>query len=177
MTRRSSRTGACLVGVLGLASVALSQIAQAAAKPAWDQVANIKSAATQIADIQKRDGAQGAMRFISACYKTHGLATAYSKFFESCIAQDYMQSRALALVYARVPSETLKKSGAPSPADVAKFLDGRLSAAFSQYDIKPSEGQDLIRLIETHGMPVFLSTVFPDSDRSSQPPSQTNRPR
>jgi hypothetical protein len=146
------RTGAVMAVLLGSGA--------AVAAPDWDRVANIKGAAAQIGDIQAREGADRAFKFIAACYRTHGLASKYSKAFEGCIAQDYMQSRALALVYERVEPEQLRRIGAPSAADVMSTLKNRLGAAFGKYAIPSAEGQDFLRLVETHGMPVFVKAVF-----------------
>lgn len=137
--------------------------APAYAKPDWDQVANIKAAAQNISEIQKRSGADAAYKFISACYKTHGLASVYNKAFEGCIAQDYVQSRALALVYQRLPAENLKSIGAPSTGELTQALQKRLSAAFAQYKIAAPDGEAFLKLVDTHGMPVFMKVVFPDT--------------
>ncbi len=61
--------------------------------------ANIKEAAERIGTIQRTRGAEAAIKHIDACYRTHGLASAYSAPFEACIAQDYMQTKLLTRVY------------------------------------------------------------------------------
>jgi hypothetical protein len=142
----------------------------AAGKPDWDRVANVKSAAVQIGGIQKRDGVDRAFKFIGACYKTHGLASAYSKAFEGCIAQDYIQSRALSLVYDRVDAATLKRMGSPTSEQIMMSLNARLNSAFSKYEIPVRDGQDFVRLVETQGVPVFLSIVFPPKDGDAAAP-------
>ena len=59
----------------------------------WDRAANIKEAAERIGLIQRTRGAEAAIKHIDACYRTHGLASAYSAAFEACIAQDYMETK------------------------------------------------------------------------------------
>jgi len=135
------------------------------AKPEWDQVANIKAAAQNIGDIQKRGGADAAYKFIAACYKTHGLSSTYKQAFEGCIAQDYIQSRALALVYQRVPADHLKSIGAPTVEVLIASLQRRLGAAFAQYKIAPADGQAFLKIVEAQGLPVFMKAVFPEQAR------------
>jgi len=153
---------------LALAALVLASVQtfdRAHAKPEWDQVANIKAAAQNIGDIQKRGGADAAYKFIAACYKTHGLASAYGKAFEGCIAQDFIQSRALALVYQRVPADHLKSIGAPSVEALIASLQRRLGAAFAQYKIAPADGQAFLKIVEAQGLPVFMKSVFPEQAR------------
>ncbi|MBX9924916.1 MAG: hypothetical protein K2Y05_01035 [Hyphomicrobiaceae bacterium] len=145
--------------------LAISSPVAAAPEIAWDRVANVKAAAQNIGDIQKRAGADAAYKFIGACYKTHGLASAFSKAFEGCIAQDYVQSRALALVYGRLSPEQLNQIGAPSADQLIVALQRRLGAAFGQYKIPAADGEAFLKLVDTHGMPVFMSTVFPGDKR------------
>jgi hypothetical protein len=146
-----------------------------AASPAWNQGENIQAAAKQLAEIQQRQGAEGAVRFISACYKTHGLASKYSKAYEGCVAQDYIQARALALVYARVDEATLKQKGMPTAQAVTQSLNARMNAAFAKYQIASEDGQSLVRLVETQGVPIYLSIVFPKSAGDVTPTQPPNK--
>ncbi len=147
---------ACLVSIVCLASTAT-------AAPDWDRAANVKAAAQQIGEIQSRGGAEQAFKFITACYKTHGLASKYAKAFEGCIAQDVMLMHALSLIYARVDPAILEKNGAPSPETLQRALNQRVSGAFAQYDIPISEARVLEEVIREHGMPVFVKLAFPNS--------------
>lgn len=152
------RTAAALGAVaFGLAALG----GPAAAKPDWDQVANIKEAAEHIARLQTTKGAQKAYEFIDACYKTHGLASKYSKPFEACIAQDYMLTQGLALVYSRLPPDVLAKMRAVTPADLAMAMGKRIVAAFNQYKIPVSEAEKFKKLVDKHGFPIFAALVFP----------------
>jgi hypothetical protein len=165
-----------IVGGLAWVCAAVLMLGDAlAAAPAWNQGDNVKAAAKQLADIQQRQGAEGAVRFISACYKTHGLASQYSKAYEGCVAQDYMQARALALVYARVDDATLKQKGIPTAEAVTRSLNARLNAAFAKYQIRPEDGQSFVRLVETQGVPVYLSLVFPKSAGDVTPTQPSNK--
>jgi hypothetical protein len=150
----------------GLSSVILimASTCLAAAAPDWDRPANIKSAATQIGEIHARGGADTAFKFIVACYKTHGLASKYSKAFEGCIAQDLMLMEVLARIYARVPPEDLARTGVPSPEVLVHSLNQRVGSALAQYKIAPSEGLAIKALVDKHGMPEFLRIVFPPKD-------------
>ncbi len=154
-------------------------------KPTWDQAENIRAAAEHLGKLQRQRGAKGAFEFIGACYKTHGLAETYAAPFEACIAQDYMQSKILAMIYSRLSPEQLKSMGSPSPADLKMSLSRRVAAAYLQYKIPVSYAGDFEKLVERHGFPVFLSMVFPNSKVPVSPvpggaagaPEQDSKPK
>ena len=139
-----------------------------AAAPDWDRVANVKAAAVQIGEIQVQQGADKAFKFITDCYKTHGLAAAYSKAFEGCIAQDFMLMEALAAIYSRVDPKVLQQNGVPSVAQLVDRLNERVSGAYANYQMPPGEGQALRKIVDTYGMPVFLKIIFPKKDGDSE---------
>jgi hypothetical protein len=146
----------------------------------WDQPANIKAAAEHLGQLQKTRGAKSAYDFISACYKTQGLAETYSANFEACIAQDYMQTQVLAQIYSRMTPEQLRNLRAPSAPQLAEAMGQRVVAAFSQYKIPASYGDTFKKLVDQHGFPVFLALVFPkaqarDAERGgADKPSKLN---
>ena len=147
----------------GAAAVAFAGGAAFAANGvSWDRIANVESAAKQIGEVQAQAGVEKAFNFISACYKTHGLASAYSKAFEGCIAQDYLVSKTLVQIYERVPKGTLEKSGAPSPEQIDQSFKARAASAFAQYKRSPEDALALRGVVEQHGVPVFLKIVFPE---------------
>lgn len=133
----------------------------AAGKPDWDQVANIKDAAVRLAKLQRTKGAQKAFEFIDACYRTHSLSTEYTRAFEACIAQDYMETQILALIYSRVKPEALKSMGAPTPEALAKSMGKRITAAFASYDVPPQRAKAFKELVDEHGFPLFFQSLFP----------------
>jgi hypothetical protein len=149
-----------LIGAAAVAAVA-GDGANAANDISWDRVANVESAAKQIGEVQAQAGVEKAFSFISACYKTHGLASAYSKAFEGCIAQDYLVSKTLVQIYERVPKEVLEKNGAPSPEKIDQSFKNRTASAFAQYKRSPEDALALRGVVEQHGVPVFLKIVFP----------------
>jgi hypothetical protein len=138
-------------------------------KPTWDQAANIRAAAENLGKIQRTRGAKGAYDFIGDCYKTHGLAENYGAAFESCIAQDYMQTQVLAMIYARLSPEQIKTTGVPSAAQLADAMGKRFVSAFSQYKIPVAYVKDFKALVDQHGFPVFLALVFPSSKVPTSP--------
>ena len=148
---------------------------KAAGDLAWDRIGNVETAALQIGEIQARQGVEQAFKFISACYKTHGLASAYSKAFEGCIAQDYMVSKALVQIYSRIPNETLKMNGAPTAEQIDESFKKRASGAFALYKRTPADALALRGVVEQHGLPVFFKTVFP-ADTGSTPRSSMPNP-
>ena len=147
-----------------------------AAAPDWDRVANVKSAAAQIAEIQAQGGADRAFNFIAACYKTHGLASAYSKAFEGCIAQDVMLTQALALIYEKIDPEMLRKKGAPTRDQLVASLNQRINGAFGQYGLPASEWEALKKIVEQHGLPVFFKIVFPEKTGSGAKAKPETKP-
>jgi hypothetical protein len=192
---RVRRAAACLaLIVVALAGgPAVSQDAPATAPPApeppaaappapkWDRAANIREAAQRIGTIQRTRGAEAAINFIDACYRTHGLASAYSAAFEGCIAQDYLQSNLLARIYSRLPPEQLKKMGAPTAQAIAQSMGRRVVSAFRQYKVGTVEAEAFKADVDKHGLPVFLKTVFPGSTGNIDKPgggpdSKTNDP-
>jgi hypothetical protein len=169
----AARGGAVLLALAALALAGRSAYAEGpsstpppealALTPSWDQIANIKDAAERLGKLHRAGGVKAAYDFIDACYRTHSLAENYGQAFESCIAQDYLETKVLAEVYARMPPEALKKLGAPSPAALADSMGRRVVAAFSQYKMPAAYGEDLKRLVDLHGLPVFLKIVFPEA--------------
>jgi hypothetical protein len=147
----------------------------AASKPDWDQVENIKDAATRLAQLQRTQGAQKAFEFIDACYRTHSLSTEYTRAFEACIAQDYMETQVLALIYSRVKPNALRTLGAPSPEALAKSMGRRVTAAFSNYKISPARAKVFKDLVDEHGFPLFFRALFPKAKmpvlKDGEPPA------
>ena len=185
--------------LVALAAAATASVAEEAAPPAaavpapptegapiatWDQAINIRKAAEHLGRLQRTRGAKGAYDFISACYKTQGLAETYSAPFEACIAQDFMQTQVLALIYSRMSTDQLKKLGSPSATELAEGMGRRVVAAFSQYKIPASYAGPFKKLVDQHGFPVFLAMVFPNArpptttapDAKSGIPLQDNKP-
>ncbi len=130
----------------------------------WDRAANIKDAAERIARIQRVKGAEGAIKFIDACYRTHGLAENYSAAFEGCIAQDYLETKLLTRIYSRLPHETLKKLNAPTAEALAQAMGRRVVAAFRQYKVPAADADAFKELVDQHGLTAFLKIVFPEAE-------------
>lgn len=173
-----------VVRILVLATVLCgASTGASASKTDWDQVANIKEVATRLGKIQRRQGASKAFEFIVACYKTHGASSKYSKYFEGCIAQDYIHTQTLALIYANMPPATLKKMGAPSPQLLAQTMGQRVAGAFAKYDVKPDDANAFKKLVDKHGFAPFNAIVFPKTKRDgadvtdpNAPPEPDNKP-
>jgi hypothetical protein len=159
--RRAVRTrvmfALVLASVIGIGSAGIAS----ARDPDWDQVENVKDAARRLAVLQRTQGATKVFAFIDACYRTHSLSSQYTKAFEACIAQDYMESQILSLIYSRTPPDALKRQGAPSPQMIVATMQRRVGSAFAQYKIPKERIAQLQRVIDEHGFPLFFSTVFP----------------
>jgi len=153
---------AAAAGVIGLGSTSLA----AANDPDWNQVDNIKEAATHLAQLQRTQGATKAFAFIDACYRTHSLSSEYTKAFEACIAQDYLETQILALIYSRMDPASLKRMGAPTPEALAATMSRRVGAAFNQYKVPKERIAEFKRNIDEHGFPLFFQKLFPGSKAS-----------
>lgn len=161
--RRTVRTRVLLaLGVAGAIGIGSTGLA-AARDPDWDQVANVKEAAQRLALMQRSQGATKVFAFIDACYRTHSLSSEYTKAFEACIAQDYMESQILSLIYSRTPPEALKRQGAPSPQMIVATMQRRVGSAFAQYKVPKERIAKLQRIIDEHGFPLFFTAVFPNT--------------
>jgi cell pole-organizing protein PopZ len=141
------------------------QSEKVAPAPTWDRVSSIKGAAERLAYLHRARGAKAAYELIDNCYRTHSLAENYGEGFETCITQDYLETKILSQVYARLPPDQLQKLGAPSPAMLAEAMGRRITAAFLQYKMPISYAEELKVLVDTHGLPVFLAIVFPEAIR------------
>ena len=159
--RRGPAWRAFAAGALGIVLTASSTAAYT--KPDWDQAANVKEAAERLAVIQKRQGATAAFKFIDACYRTHSLSSEYTRAFEACIAQDYLETRVLALIYSRMSPETLKARGMPTPQMLADTMGRRIVSAFKNYDVPVQDVRAFKKLVDEHGFPVFFKALFPNS--------------
>lgn len=144
-------------------SKASEEAPQAQPAPTWDRIASIKGAAERLGLLHRARGAQAAYNLIDNCYKTHSLAEHYGEGFETCIAQDYLETTVLVKVYARMPPEQLQKLGMPSPAMLADAMGRRVTAAFSQYRMPVAYAEELKGLVDAHGLPIFLALVFPEA--------------
>lgn len=135
----------------------------AAEAPSWDQAASIRAAAERIGRLHRARGASAAYELVENCYKTHSLASAYGEGFEACIVQDYLETSTLIRVYSRMSPEALQKAGVPSPRQLADSMGQRISMAFGQYQKPQAYADRLKALVDEHGLPVFLSIVFPEA--------------
>ena len=146
----------------GLFLAAVCAVAPAhAEKTDWDHAANIKDAATRLAVLHKRQGSPGVLKFLDACYRTHLLASDFTKGLEACMAQDYMHTQVLATIYSKLPYEQRQKSGVPSPEAMAQGMGQRFVTAFTQYKVPVSDAEDFKKRVDKYGFPIFLKAVFP----------------
>lgn len=155
------RAAVSVAGLMTLLVGAGSGAALAEARTNWDRAANIREAAHRLVGIQNERGALGTYKFIGACYQTHMIADVYTKALEACIAQDYMLTQTMVLIYERLPAEKRREMGAAEPEALARGLSGRVGTALAQYKLTQAESDALRRLVETEGFPVFFKERFP----------------
>jgi hypothetical protein len=159
------------IAAIAAAGLALAAGEAHAASAKWSQEANVKDAAARLAKLQRSGGAEGVVKFIDACYRTHMLAEAFTQGLEACMAQDYMHSKVLAMIYARLPAEQRAKRGLPEPEAIARVMGQRFSAVFSQYKLSSADADALKKAVDQHGFPIFLQAVFPDSGAADPKPN------
>ncbi len=145
-------------------SSVLSATGALAANTLWDHSENIKDAADRLATLHKREGSPGVIKFLDACYRTHLLASEFTRGLEACMAQDYMHSQVLATIYSKLPADQRQRLGAPSPDLIAKGMGQRFVVAFTQYRVAVVDAEFFKKLVDKHGFPVFLKSVFPKGD-------------
>ena len=134
----------------------------------WDQVASIRGAAERLGRLHRAKGATAAYELIDNCYRTYSLSSKYGEGFETCIAQDYLETRTLVQVYSRMPPEMLQKHGVPSPKMLAESMGKRISTAFAKYGKSQAYADNVKRVVDEHGLPVFLALVFPEAVKAVQ---------
>ena len=162
-----------ILQVVAVLSVAACSATSASSEPSpgtptWDRPASIKEAAQRIAVLHRSKGPKAAYQFIDACYRTHGLASNYSEAFESCMVQDYLITKMLVQVYARIPEEARDQLNVARPEMLADAMGQRLAAALKTYELPASHGEEVQKLTDEHGLPVFLSVVFPEAMEDRQ---------
>lgn len=155
---------------LKLTAVALALGTGAPASPhaasiSWDRATNIKGAAERLVGILKERGAPGTYKFISDCYGTQTLAEKYGAGLEACIAQDYMLSEVLAAIYSRIPPEKRKEMGVVEPQQLAVAFSRRAGSALAQYKLTEADGLALKKLVDQHGLPLFVQATLPHVDK------------
>lgn len=151
-----------IAAVIALAVPALTASALAQ-KTTWDRKATITAAAERLVVLHRKEGSVGVLKFLDACYKTHILSIAYNAGVEACLAQDYMHSKILAMIYARVPAERNRSASVPSPELITKGLGQRYAAVFNQYGMGQKEALALQALVEKYGIDIFTNGVLPKS--------------
>ena len=127
----------------------------------WDHIANIKTAALHLAQLQASKGALGAFEFIANCYKTHELAEYYGAALEGCLVQDYINSKVTAAVYAKLPAAERERMGLPVPDEMVKSMLGRVGSAMAKYKLTQADARKLLADIDKHGVPAFSKARFP----------------
>lgn len=127
----------------------------------WDHVANIKTAAVHLSELQKTRGALGAFEFIAACYQTHELAEDFGAPLEACLVQDYIHSKLTAAIYAKLSAAERTRMGAPSPEEMVASMLRRFGGTFARYKLKEADARKLIADIDKHGIPEFTKARFP----------------
>ena len=127
-----------------------------------DRPANIKSAATAIADVQTKNGALGAFAAIKECYETFvAPARAYSQQVETCLTQDVIHSRMTAAFYSSVSKEVLKQTGSPEPEAVMGAMAARVQQTFARLNVPVATAREILADIERVGEPAYLESSSP----------------
>ncbi len=155
--------------ILGTHICAAEEVKEQGAAPEWNQIENIKEAAVHIGKLHRSRGAQKAIKFIDACYRTHRLASKYSRAYEACIAQDFILAHSLAALYETMSADARVRRRVPDAARIKKVMGERVAAAFRHYEIAPASAVSFRELVEVHGVPVYLAIVYPNATFEAAP--------
>lgn len=142
--------------------------ADGAFSPTWERSKSIKEASQRIAVMHRAKGPRAVYQFIDACYRTHGLASKYGEALESCFVQDYLETKMLVQIYSQMAPETRSQIGLASPEDLVGAMNGRMAAALKTYELPHEHAEELMRLVDAEGLPVFLAIVFPEALKARQ---------
>ena len=130
----------------------------------WDRIANIRTSAKALAELQVAKGALGTYEFIASCYKTHELGSQYGAALEGCLVLDYLHSKVTAAVYEKLPPGERDRLGLPAPDDLVGAMLKRVGGAMATYRITEVQARKFVAEIETHGLPVFAKARFPKGE-------------
>ncbi len=152
-----------MAGLAATAALIVVVVPAHAAKPDWDRAANVKEAAERLSRLHKAKGSEAVLKFLDACYRTHALASRFNAALEGCMAQDYVHSRVLVAVYERVPEAVRAAKKLPTPGAIAGAMNARFEAVIRQYSVAPKDVEAMKAAFETHGVPVFVASAFPNA--------------
>lgn len=139
------------------AFLALAPAAVTAQAGTWDRAENIRSAAVEIASVQKSKGANGADAEIRRCYEENVMkATVYSQGAERCVTQDMIHSRMSAAFYASISPEVRKSTGAPEPDAVMSAMSDRVVRTFARLRVPVEDARAIVKDIREIGEQAFL---------------------
>lgn len=138
----------------------------------WDHTANIKDAAQRLVKLHRREGSAGVLKFLDACYRTHLLASDFTKGLEACMAQDYMHTKVLATIYAKLPDAQRERLHVPSPVAIADGMNKRFVSSFMQYKVTVTDADDFKLQVDKVGFPLFVKGVFPKGTAGQQDPAK-----
>ncbi len=130
-------------GILLLAHISSAAVAQTVTPR---QIANVRKAAVDFAELLSTNGADAAEASVLSCYR-EGLASAKTSRpqLEYCITQDVLLSQTQAEIYAHLASRGRRPSGLPDPDEVIARLTKRVTAAFSRLKVPPDEVSAFLR--------------------------------
>jgi hypothetical protein len=127
-----------------------------------NRIANINKAASEIAGIQKRRGADGAFAEIHACYSRElAIAKSLTRGLESCMTQDIIVSKITADFYSRISAEVLKKSGGSDPRIVIGAMLQRVMGTMDKFKVSKQDAGEFMQLVQKHGLESYGGTRFP----------------
>ena len=115
--------------------------------------------------MQRDQGAKGAFRSIDTCYEQNLGAAQYGEALEACIAQDYLQSHAVADRYARLSAAERESVAGTTPEALLGAMKQRIDSATKNYPVSFPFVAELARLVEEHGMPVYRAIAFSDEGK------------
>ena len=132
----------------------------AAQTPSPDRVQNIEQAATEIAAVQKKSGANGAFTAIIECYNRElPGAAALTPQLEACMAQDIIVSQMSATFYSSMSAAA--RTADSDPAAILKAMQERVVGTMARFKVPQDDALIFSGIVKTKGVEAYARARFP----------------
>ena len=141
------------------------------------KIANIESAATEIAQIQKDKGSDAGYTAVRECYdREFPGAKTLSPKLERCMTQDIILSNAASALSSQLDVQTREKTGQGDPEAVTRAMVERLAQIFTRFNVSEEDGVAFNRLVNERGTLAYARTMFPGDVPAKNPAPAKNQP-
>jgi hypothetical protein len=128
-----------------------------------ERIRNIENAATEIAKIQKAEGANGAFKSIAECYKRElSDAPTLTLKLEACMAQDIIISQITAALYSSMPAAARGMGGVSTPDAVMKAMEDRVVGTMGRFHVPQDDALAFSGIVKTKGVEAYARARAPE---------------